>query len=252
LLALMAMVVAWRRASGALEEPLEPLTLLAAGVLLAGLAALARAARRAAGIAWTGRFQHVLCQALISAAVLLLGVSLCWSSGSGGGLLLFWAVLAGEEIWSWHRGLCDGTSVGRIGLGCTGSGRTRLPASAAHFAAAPADCPPAENVLQQLTLSRDADGQARLAGWLRVPLAAGQRMGVVHVAFCPPFAETPQVAWEQITGPESRIRLAQLLPYGARLELKLAASAEEPGSVLLRFTAWAAQGKHDERRQTGK
>jgi hypothetical protein len=59
----------------------------------------------------------------------------------------------------------------------------------------------------------------------------------MHVAFCPPFAATPEVKVSQIDGPEVRIKTAQLLPYGARLDLKLAAPAEEPTSVTLRFSA---------------
>jgi hypothetical protein len=42
---------------------------------------------------------------------------------------------------------------------------------------------------------------------------------------------------EQIGGPPSRVKTAQLLPYGVRLDLKLAATAEEPTSVLLQFVA---------------
>jgi hypothetical protein len=96
---------------------------------------------------------------------------------------------------------------------------------------------PPENVLQQLTLSQDADGCQQLAGWLRVRLAAGQRTCAIHVAFCPPFAKTPELAVQQTAGPQSRIRTAQLLPYGVRLDLKLAAAATSDASVLLRFTA---------------
>ena len=57
------------------------------------------------------------------------------------------------------------------------------------------------------------------------------------MAFCPPFAATPELEVEQLDGPEARIKTAQLLPYGARLDLKLAAAAEEPTSVLLQFSA---------------
>jgi hypothetical protein len=44
---------------------------------------------------------------------------------------------------------------------------------------------------------------------------------------------------EQLEGPEARIKTAQLMPYGARLDLKLAATAEGPCSVLLQFSARA-------------
>ena len=46
-----------------------------------------------------------------------------------------------------------------------------------------------------------------------------------------------RTAVQQTAGPQSRIRTAQLLPYGVRLDLKLAAAATSDASVLLRFTA---------------
>jgi hypothetical protein len=96
---------------------------------------------------------------------------------------------------------------------------------------------PAAEVIQQLTRSQAADGAEELSGWLRLPFAPGQRTGTVHVAFCPPLRVTPELAVEQVEGPEARIKTAQLLPYGARFDLKLAAAAEGPTAVLLQFTA---------------
>jgi hypothetical protein len=70
-----------------------------------------------------------------------------------------------------------------------------------------------------------------------VPLSAGQRSSSVHVAFCPPFARTPKVALQQLDGPPARIRTVQLLPYGVRFDLKLAAVSEAAQSLLLEFSA---------------
>ena len=95
-------------------------------------------------------------------------------------------------------------------------------------------------MIQQLTRSQAADGAEELFGWLRMAFAAGQRTGSIHVAFCPPFVATPELAVEQIDGPQVRIKTAQLLPYGVRLDLKLAAAAEEPTAVLLQFSARTA------------
>jgi hypothetical protein len=100
--------------------------------------------------------------------------------------------------------------------------------------------PPAD-VLQQLTRSRTADGTEELFGWLRLPFAAGQRTGSIHVAFCPPLCITPEVTFEQIEGPDARIKTAQLLPYGARFDLKLTAAAPSPTTVVLQFLARATQ-----------
>ena len=75
--------------------------------------------------------------------------------------------------------------------------------------------------MQQLTLRATADGGQELSGWLRMPLAAGQRTGSLHVAFCPAFGQAPQVEVEPVCGPDCRIKAAQVLPYGARLDVKL-------------------------------
>ena len=53
----------------------------------------------------------------------------------------------------------------------------------------------------------------------------------------------PNWKWSNSTGPqEARIKTAQLLPYGTRLDLKLAAAAEEPTNVLLQFSARTPPG----------
>jgi hypothetical protein len=65
--------------------------------------------------------------------------------------------------------------------------------------------------------------------------------GESDVAICTPFAVAPKLEVEQLDGPEARIKTAQLLSYGARLDLKLAAAADEPTSVLLQFSARTGQ-----------
>lgn len=97
--------------------------------------------------------------------------------------------------------------------------------------------PFSEDIVQQLTRRHAADGMEELSGWLRVPVSPGQRTVSAHVAFCPPFCETPEVAVEQLDGPESRIKTGQRLPYGARIDLKLTSPAEEAATVLLQFSA---------------
>jgi hypothetical protein len=98
---------------------------------------------------------------------------------------------------------------------------------------------PAKGVTQQLTRSTTAQGGEVLCGTLRLDLAAGQRTGNLHVAFCPPFAGTPEIAAQQVDGPEARIKIAQLLPYGVRMDIKLVGPSDEPAGVLVQFTARA-------------
>jgi hypothetical protein len=98
---------------------------------------------------------------------------------------------------------------------------------------------PAGEVIQQLVRTRLADGSERLAGWLRVALEGGQRSANIHVAFCPPFARSPQVRVQQREGPSSRVKLGQSLPYGARLDLKLAQAAEGAAALVLEILVLA-------------
>lgn len=206
----------------------------------------------------------------VSASVVAIGVALSLRDSSLAGLVLFWTILTGEELWGWTR-------------------RRPVrpppwlpPPSGAHVAAPPAVSPSQEpatpislphavdspvpsvdeseldvtaspDVLQQLTRRRTADGGEILSGWLRVPLAANQRTANVHVAFCPPFPRNPQVAVDQLGGPAARIKKVQVLPYGTRLDLKLAEHSDAPASVVLHFSALsgpppqpAAEGEHSE------
>ena len=70
-----------------------------------------------------------------------------------------------------------------------------------------------------------------------MPLAVGQRSGSLHVAFCPSFEQEPQVEAEPVCGPDCRIKAAQVLPYGARLDVKLDEPAAQDASVLVWFFA---------------
>jgi hypothetical protein len=96
---------------------------------------------------------------------------------------------------------------------------------------------PAADVVQQLTLRTTADGAQELSGWLRMNLAAGLRTGTLHVAFCPPFDRPPVVEAEVVTGPDCRIKVAEAMTYGVRLDIKLNAPAANDEGVLISFFA---------------
>jgi len=230
-----AVLVGWRRLASALREPLGTPVLLMVGALMVmtvvGIRILWR--RAAAQTRWRSDWLPMI---LPTGAMVALGAALSLPETAAGGLAAFWALLLGEELWAWRplkwRKLPRKQSVPR-------PVRTDPPHVAAPHPAAVTSFEemPAADVLQQLTRSQADDGSEQLAGWLRMPFSAGQRTASVHVAFCPPFAKTPQVMVEQLDGPPARIKTAQLLPYGARLDLKLSAMSEDADSVLLQFFA---------------
>ncbi len=232
LLAAVALTIVARRAAGALEDPLPPMALATTGLLVAAAAAAIRlgwpSARR-------GMVDWIVMVAT-SLAVVALGASLRLPGTPAAGMFLLCMPLLAEEswAWAWHNRQC---------FDSLPNDRPTIRIDAPHGATPHAllldreTADLAEEVTQQLTRRQTADGADELSGWLRMPFAAGQRTGSIHLAFCPPMAATPELAVEQIDGPEARIKVGQLLPYGSRLDLKLAAAAEEPTAVLVQFSA---------------
>jgi hypothetical protein len=228
ILCLAAVALVWRRLAGALVEPLPISIFIALGVTLACLAVLCRLVVRP--IPNLRRTDW-----LITAAVLLAAVAVSLPGSPIFGLVALWGLVLGEEIWSWRfapraaqapapppRPMPVGDDI-RIDP-------PQLPTP--HF--------PAEDVSQQITRGRASDGGELMTGWLRVALEPGQRTAAAHVAFCPPFAETPRLTVKQTSGPAARIKEGQLLPHGMRLEIKLSEAHPPGGSVLVEFTAQAA------------
>jgi hypothetical protein len=105
---------------------------------------------------------------------------------------------------------------------------------------------PSAEVLQTLTRRRTERGQEQIDGTYVVRFVGGQRTENCHVAFCPPLP-TAEVSCRQLAGPPARLKLAQVLPQGARIELRLAEPAEEEACVLLEIIA--KQETHQPRTQ---
>lgn len=231
LLGAAALIVLGRRMAGAFERPLSPLGLLTAGLLLAVAAAAIHLGWSRLPAAKSSSRPMSGVMVLTSLCVALFGVGLCVSGTSVVAIVLFWILLAGEEAGAWWRHV-------KRGRESLFTPKTHSPAPPKRNSSDPLfSAVPADEITQQLTRSQATDGAEQLAGWLRTTFAAGQRTGSIHVAFCPPFRAAPEVAVTQIDGPEVRIKAAQRQPYGVRLDLKLAAAAEEPVVLLLQFSA---------------
>jgi len=257
-----ALFLGLRRMAGALVVPLALPALLLVAVLVATAAIVVRLARRPTGRPYGGD----PIAAIVSGSVVLLGLAVSLPGTSWTGLVLFWLIVGSEEAWAWR---CDWRRIGPKNRPTPGTSVsvTHEPGAQEVDDVEPRSLqgereearkvagdglagllvdeaePPADEVIQQLTRSRTADGSETLAGWLRVGVAAGQRNANVHVAFCPPFARTPQVSVEQIDGPEARIKVVQVLPFGVRCDLKLVGGAcNVPTMVLLQVSVHAEPG----------
>ncbi|MCL4194413.1 MAG: hypothetical protein KJZ87_21945 [Thermoguttaceae bacterium] len=233
-LALVALVFAWRRVAGALVEPLPAPVFLGLTILV-----LAAAASRRSVHGSRRPVRVVAADVSVSAAAVVLLVSLSLPGTSVAALGLAYLALVVEEAWTWWPA---GIQFRRPTVHAD---TTPQPAATPESPAAPPAplssgsslAVPQENVSQQLARGRTADGREWISGWLRVALAAGQRIAHVHVAFCPPLARAPLARLEPKDAPPMEVRASQVLPFGARFDLKLAQPVEEPLDILLEFRA---------------
>ena len=223
-MAAVAVTLVARRCSGALESPLPGAWLPAVGVVAASAMLVARMLlARAFPHGMTRRLQVTLL--FVPPALLVaIGAALSLPGAGSGSLAAFWSVLLAEEAWSF-----------RHAAAALRESKPRVP----QKKPAPRRLPEPDaldgTLTQQLTRVLTADGTETLSGRVRLVFAEGQRVLSAHVAFCPPFVRTPQFEFRQASGPSARVKLGQLLPYGARLELKL--TVPGPATVELDFAA---------------
>ncbi|MGB8854832.1 MAG: hypothetical protein WCC69_14860, partial [Pirellulales bacterium] len=68
-----------------------------------------------------------------------------------------------------------------------------------------------------------------LRGRLTIAVPAGARAAAGHIGFCPAFTETPDIeVTTSYDGVEVTVTAAEVLPWGVRVECRLAEPAEEP------------------------
>ena len=249
LLLLVALMMLARRVAGALVQPIDASGLLATGTTLAAGCALLRIWwRHSAPAGRLGWLDHFVLW-LPAVSVVLLAGSLSLPGSSLWALSVFWMMLVGEESASVLVGLRGAGEGGLVGW--------VRPAPEAHrgetdpvtgsAGEAPAPDRPGEaeprllpsNVSQQLTRAREEDDTEVLYGKLRAEFTPGQRLAILHVAFCPPLPTVPDLTAEQLDGPPVEIKRAQVQPYGARLDLRLRSPSRDRQGVLLEFYARA-------------
>ena len=180
-------------------------------------------------------FRNRVGQVSISLAVIGWGLALSACSPSVPCITVLWLFLAAEELWAWkiqkkYRGAFVPSEDQDASRGAEGKPATK------SWSTQPIST---GDVTQQFTRRRRPDGREEIEGWIRIPLTAGQRIATAHVAFCPPFAICPQLDVQQRDGPTARIKAAQLLPHGMRLEVKLAEASPTATAVLVEIAAFA-------------
>ncbi len=238
LVALAAAFVVARRFAGALENPPGLPALLTTGAAIAAATAAGRSLWRGAPPGRQGRWMAWATRISPSLAAVALAGTLSLSTTPPAGLVALWLLLIVEEGCTWWRG--SPAAMFKATFKSTSPPETPaalLPPLVAAVSSEPGATHVLDDVVQQWTRCRAADGSDVVTGWMRADFASGQRTTAAHVAFCPPFAEMPQLSFEQHTGPRARIKLAQLYPYGARLDVKLVEAHDQAVTLLLRLTA---------------
>jgi len=268
LLGLLAAVLLWRRLAGALSAPLATPAMFAFGATLTALAALLRLAwhggnrggshrtAQSASILSSAR-SGMLVDCGVSGLVVVVAASISLPKSTVTGLLLLWAPpLLGECVW-WTAALGGfrRQRIGRSGwlgrLGHQGIAPADQTARSASIAAVSeqalaqqavsqpvvSEQAVSEQTVQHIIRTRSADGKEKLTGWLRLDFAPGQRTAVAHVAFCPPLDGQPVLTVRQRSGPACRVKTAQVVPFGVRVELRLVQEYAQPQQVVLELEA---------------
>lgn len=234
----LGLLAAARRLVGGYTSPPSLAALAAWSIFVAGSAAALRwYLWTTLAAAWPSAWYYVVMGGL-SAALLLWIVALTIAGAPIAGIALLWALVAAEEGVTWPLLACR-----RV----VRRANTPFPSAGADVdrrgriaPATDADCdepPDSDAVIQQLTRTKPSGGPETIFGWLRLPLAPGQRSGALHVAFCPPLDGPPIIEFEQVDGPPARVKLSHAYAYGARFEVKLNDPADDEGDLVVQFSA---------------
>jgi hypothetical protein len=245
-LMIAALLLAARRAAGGLSEPLPPISIVSTGLIAAVAAA---GSRRLAGSPHRGA--AALVRWLPGLALVTFATAISLPGSSSAGLAFLWIAVVVEEIWSWRQSrVIRAATVPTASLGISTSpdAPPLHDLKPAHPSPPQMQPPtPTSDVVQQLVRTRSAAGLDRMQGWLRTEFEPTERNATLHVAFCPPFDETPKLTVLQVSGPATRVKPVQLLPYGVRLEVKRLLAGHDPATVVLEFSAESAPAaKRDE------
>ncbi len=238
-LALGVVLVFARRVSGALVAPL-PIAALVLIALALGVAALVfrSVLGPTANTAHPG-WRYTLSSAP-SLILLMAAIGLLAPGTPTAGFVVVLGVLLLEEGWSWGR-LFPAIAVGPT-TSDTPLSRHALDQETIDAARAGTDFPAEppesddEHTVQWMRRRREDDGRQSIEGFTRVDFEAGQRHAVAHVAICPPLPRVPVCYAEPCSGPDAEANVAQVLPHGVRIEVKLDRLAGQPEQVIVEFS----------------
>ncbi|MCE9604090.1 MAG: hypothetical protein K8U03_04220 [Planctomycetia bacterium] len=224
-----ALLLVARRAAGALEAPPTLGTALSVALAVVCLAALHRTALRHFERPAISLFGGVSAASeavvwyLPTAALVLIGSALSMPGTSLPSLAFLWlALLAGEAAWFRVRSM-------RASERSAAVIAPKLAAAMAEAESAELEAvePDESHVSQSWKRSVDTSGSDVLEGYARARFEVGSRQASIHLVFCPPFERIPVLETETLDDLEARLIHITVLPYAARIDVRLSEPAEE-------------------------
>ena len=185
-----------------------------------------------------------------SLALVLFAVGCCYPAYHTSDWLIWLPPLVADQFWR-QTFLDAGSPANSLALASLemdeeAAATLAFPAERFDIASAPAAASPrtqgdsTEEVVQLLFRVRTDEGHEVVYGTVRADFVAGQRTAVVHIGFCPPLSHLPEIEAEPLPGSTARVKVAQALAHGTRLEVRLPAPAEEDRHILIDMAATPA------------
>jgi hypothetical protein len=229
---LLAILFASRRLAGALSEALPPLAIvLLAAALVGGRLTLASAVRN-----WrpaTLNRVAVTALATLATGTFLLAVSLPRSSPAA--IAAAWFLWTAGEAAAWiavRPSLSRRAARPSAAMYLQRSATLELSGPVEHAEEESEEDEVPAGLLQRLERVTTEDGETVYA-LVRVPLEAGSRLGIAHLAFCPPLPAAPKLAAAGRDEWAEDVRITEAETYGTRLEIRLNRPASAGESVLV-------------------
>ena len=236
LISAFSSLMAFRRLWGGLQSAPTLPALIAVGVLLAVLAAVVHAgARLLCGGKRVLIYRAVQCFLPLSLAISMF--SICVPGSSFFGVCFITLILGCEELFWLSRPTPFLEKLSRRPLDSQDARaiRTRKEKQSLEIESELVDFPP--EVLRRVERSKGPAGEDICWGQIRSEFLPGQRTAAIHLEFCPPFQRRPILHVEQVDGPDATVKTTQILPYGARLEVRLAQSSSGHIETRIEFSA---------------
>jgi hypothetical protein len=223
LMPVLALVLLVRRLSGAFDQPLGGLAIVVAALVLETAAWLIRRLARSTQYSVLSTTSPIGF-GVVSAITVLILASLTLPGTPVVGIIIAWLVLIAGEV-------AQGVNCFQPGLWRRWNARLAVVSvSTSSSAADEAEFP--AGLVQQMTRVREGDRES-LHALMRAEIPSGDRLAVLHLSFCPPLAEAPELTAHAVDAENAEVRVMQAETFGARIEVRLPREEATPRSVMV-------------------